>query len=499
MLKYYRDNPERRGELRVVVILLVLTGIFLSVGLYCQELVSGDALIGESVCRQMTRNTTEGRQAVVSSVWWPPLFTLLRWPVAALVPLRGMPFASVLVSSLFGAACVLLMARVLREWRLAGFRFPVVIAFALNPFFLRECVSGTASTTALFFTIFVAWSLVQWIATRSLRSLVHLGFGAAGLLLTSFEMSVWLLVVVLVLTVDVVLYARKPGQREAALILSLLPSVYALGLWVLMNWLVMGNGLYFLGSLLSFRACPAGDPALLAQVEARHLLAAGLSAACAVLFLLRRLRAGLYAGLLGVTPLAVAIILRSGGVLWDSAPVLLSLFPLSILSVFAAGARHAEKPPRLRWCAWMLPVIVSLASVVWLDAAPPLPARNPSYASVLAERESLPHAIKKYVLGRSRFARVFVCGYDSFAFLDDDTPGNVFVHALDFDFNSAENAYPGQVLFLLVRRPSDRDVTDSIHWKYDGIFQLGSQTALYDSEWGNWRLFEIIQVPVREP
>ncbi len=499
MLKYYRDNPERRAELLVVLILLVLTAVLLSVGLYSLDLVSSDALVYESICRQMSRNTTEGRQAIVSSAWWPPLSVLLRWPVAAIVPLRGMPFASVLVSALFGAACILLLERVLRRWRLAGFRFPVVLAFALNPFFLRECVSGSAATTTLFFALFVMCSLVQWVATRSLRSLVYFGFAAACLLLTSFEMSLWLLVVVLVLVVDVALYARKPGRREATLIISLLPSLYALGLWTLMNWLVMGNGLYFLGSLLSFRACPVGDPAGLAQVAPRHLLAAGLSAACAVVFLLRRLRAGLYAGLLGVTPLAVAIVLRRYGVLWDAAPVLLSLFPLSIMAVFAAGAVPSATPPRLRWCAWIAPVIVSVASIVWLDGTVLLPARKPSYASALAIRESVPHKVRQYVLGRSPFARVFVGGYDSFAFIEGDDPGDVFVHALDFDFTSAKNAYPGQILFLLVRRPSDRDVTDSIHWKHDGLFRLGSQTALYDSEWGDWRLFEIIQAPAQEP
>ncbi len=499
MLKYYRDNPERRSELLVVLILFVLAGALLSVGLYSQDLVSKDALVYESICRQMSRNTTEGRQAVVSSAWWPPLSVLLRWPIAALVPLRGIPFASVLISSLFGAACILLLERALRQWRGAGFRFAVVLAFALNPFFLRECVSGSASTTALFFTLFVAWSLVQWIATRSLRSLVYLGFAAACLLLTSLEMSLWLLVVILVLAVDVALYARRPGQRQASLILALLPLLYALGLWMLMNWLVMGNGLYFLGSLLSFHACPAGDPARLAPVAPRHLLAAGLSAACAVLFLLRRMRAGLYAGLLGVAPLAVAAVLRRGGVLWDGGPALLALFPLSILAIFAAGAVPSEKPPRLRWCAWVAPVIVSVASVVWLDGESLLPPRKASYASALADRESVPHRIRKYVRSRSRFARVFVGGYDSFALLAGDDPDDIFVHALDFDFNSAKNAYPGQVLFLLVRRPSDRDVTDSVHWKHDGLFQLGSHTALYDSEWGDWRLFEIIQAPAREP
>jgi hypothetical protein len=499
MLKYYRDNPGRRSELLVVVILFALAGLFLSVGLYRQELVSKDALVYESICRQISRNTTEGRQAVVSSAWRPPLSILLRWPVAALLPLRGTPFASVLVSSLFGAACILLLERALRKWRVAGFRYAVVLAFALNPFFLRECVSGSASTTALFFALFVAWSFVQWVATRSLRSLVHLGFAAAGLLLTSFEMSLWLLVVILALTVDVVLYARKPGQREAALILALLPSLYALGLWILMNWLVMGNGLYFLGSLLSFRACPAGDPAGLMQVAPWHLLSAGLSAVCVVLFLLRRMRGGLYAGLLGVVPLAVAVVLRRGGVLWEGGPVLLSLFPLSILALFAAGARPSEKAPRLRWCAWIAPVIVSLASVVWLDGDALLPPREPSYASALADREALPHRIRQYVLARSRFTRVFVGGYDSFALLSGDDPDDIFVHALDFDFNSAKDAYPGQVLFLLVRRPSARDVTDSIHWKHDGLFQLGSRTALYDTDWEDWRLFEIIQAPEREP
>jgi hypothetical protein len=74
----------------------------------------------------------------------------------------------------------------------------------------------------------------------------------------------------------------------------------------------------------------------------------------------------------------------------------------------------------------------------------------------------------------------------------------VFVRSLDFNFDKAKQDYPGRDLFVLVRQPRARSGMDSIHWKYPRIFELGSHTTLYDGDFGDWRLFEIVQAPREE-
>jgi hypothetical protein len=73
----------------------------------------------------------------------------------------------------------------------------------------------------------------------------------------------------------------------------------------------------------------------------------------------------------------------------------------------------------------------------------------------------------------------------------------VFISVLDFDLEKAKKDYRGYALYVLVRRPVGRSAEDSIHWKYDRIYDFGAQGALYDSDWGDWRLFEIIQARPR--
>ena len=47
----------------------------------------------------------------------------------------------------------------------------------------------------------------------------------------------------------------------------------------------------------------------------------------------------------------------------------------------------------------------------------------------------------------------------------------------------------------MIKQPAGRGTGDSIHWKYDDVYSLGSEETLYDTDWGDWRMFEIIQAP----
>jgi hypothetical protein len=40
---------------------------------------------------------------------------------------------------------------------------------------------------------------------------------------------------------------------------------------------------------------------------------------------------------------------------------------------------------------------------------------------------------------------------------------------------------------------------DSIHWRFEDVYRLGIGGTLYDSDWGPWRLFEIVEAPTRTP
>jgi len=474
---------------------LVLAVLFFAVALQRVDQSAREGVIAEAVCRQLLTNTTEGRQALISSVWWPPLAPLLRMPFAAVIEMESCPVASLLLSSLAGAGVLFLLNRMLQRWNLGWGRWLLVLSLALNPLFLEQCWNGSSTLVVTYLILLAAYGLVEWVARREMRMLVYVAIGSALLFLANFELSAWTLIVFLLVIADLALRPAAPGQRQAVLILAFLPLVYAAGLWVLMNWLIMGDGLYFLHSL----AAPRVGRELVALAPLRFGTVTFLAGAVSLLMLLlaglRQNRAGVYLATLAVAPLVLAVSFSAAGLLWDRVPVLFCLMPLAIITVgYTVGS-----PPGLRSGVRHVALALGpvMAIVAWLGLLLPgasggAAAAPEDFAALTAERNHWLPLIERHVSEQSAYPKVFVCGYDGLAFLGEKADP-VFVPALDFNFNKVKKDYEGHALYVLVHRPRNRSAMDSIHWKYKQIYTLGSRSTMYDGDWGDWRLFIIIQ------
>ena len=245
--------------------------------------VSCAGLTYGAICRELLNNTREGRQALISSAWWPPLPALFGVPFAPLDAIIGCPVASFLVGALMGGATLYVFERTLSDCNLGWPRYLMVLALAVNPFFLEACMNGSPQTAVMFFVVLVAHSLVQWMTTRRLRFLVHLGIGSAMLLATNFEMGFWLLPVMALLIADMLTCESTPYAKEAVVMLTLLPTAYTLGVWFLMNRLIMGDALYFVRSFVSSLRAPAAFRARAAIPDgALHLVLGFFGRSCRV-------------------------------------------------------------------------------------------------------------------------------------------------------------------------------------------------------------------------
>lgn len=505
---------------RVLVLLfLLLVGAFWSAGMWHADAVSHEAVITEAVCGQLLANTTEGRQALVSSVWWPPLPVLLRLPLTAFIAPGPVPVASLLISALAGAAVLLLLERLLRLWPLGRWRLLFVAALLLHPDFLRECISGSSATTVIFFLLVTVFGMVQWVTTHRVRYLVYMAVATALVALLSCEMIPWLVMVFLLVFMTLGVHPWPRGQKEAVLILVLLPPLYAAGLWMLMNWLIMGDALYFMRSLWGhpwFSTDPGQVPIsgqfTTPAISAGYLVAILAGVLLLALSLWRRNRAGVFLGLLALSPLVQALLLSSRGMFWDSVPVLLVLVPLAIV---AAAYLFELLPPGEKGRTPVLTAgflaLVVLLGMAWLDAlaeraAPPsvtgrapgrvqeprATTREAGLGHVQTERAEVLPAVEARLRSRSPFAKVFVCGYDGLLLLGDHK-GDLFLPTFDFNFHKAREDYHGQHLYLLIHRPAGRNRMESIHWKYERIYYIGSRWTLWDGDFGDWRLFEVVQ------
>lgn len=469
----------------------VITALFLAAGLYRIEQTAPEARVLEGICRELLSNTTPGRQGLFSSLWWGPLSVLLRLPLVALFESNTLPIGSLLVSASFAAATLLLVMRVLREWGVgAGERRLMILGIGVYPGFVTAACDGSSTTTVFYFMVLIVYGLVAWLQRRSVRHLVYLAMGAALLTWVQAETLPWVLTCMLLLGIVLMNRHAAPRQREASLILLCLPFCYVLALWVLMNWLIMGDAWFFCRSLFrdTCRDAAAGFDRLPFDGITLALLAL-----CALTGLAAGARRNVAGGVLGAVGCALpvsAFWLRRYGWIPDAMQLLSGFAVIALIST----GYLAVILPRLRIGIVLVPLLIAAAA--WFGGGTGgMPASTTDPETGEANRLS---RIERHVLTRSRYSKVFVCGYDSFALLGQ-RQSPVFEHALDFSFGRVRADYSGHRLFLLVRQPAGRGAMDSVHWQYDRLYTFGSGTTLYDGDWGPWRLFQIIEAPHDTP
>ncbi len=477
---------------------LLLAGVLIACLIGADSVpLAPDSMIRESLCRRMIQGATEGRQGLVSSTWFAPLPTVARLPLVYLLPdsLPGLP--SRLVSLLFGLATLAALGRTAWRWSGGVPAALVVTGLAVHPAFITACLDGGDATAIACFTLLCAASWSRWVLEDRLTHLSLMSLSAALLCLTRFEMLAWAGAGFAFVLLHEATAPRLPHQRQAILILGVLPWAYGISLWVLGNWLIMGDALYFLRGLAHLApaashrfpspALPVSDPSWILPLAFPALL---ILAA-----LLKREFAGLSLGLLAFAGAAVAAGLDALGCLWTPSVILLPLLALCLLALARLTALVPTQQPARRAAfaalATLVPLVLLAGRPTAWNAAPATPA------PLREENLAMLDEIRDLVDSQTPFATVYVCGYDSFNLLDGNTDPT-FLRELDFDFARATREYEGRTLYLLVPKPGGRGATESIHRKFPGIYTAGFANTLYTGDWGRWRLFELVDKPREE-
>ncbi len=484
----------RRGDSwwRKWGLLAALALAILAAGLYLGRVAGEEALVREGICRQLLAGQTAGRQGVVSSIWWAPFPTLVLLPVVFLLPVGWAGLGGPCVAALFGAGTLLLIEQALRMWGAGRWRWLLAAGVGCNPLFLEHCWRGSSLSMMTCLTVLILYSVTTWVRERRLGDLIWFAFGSALLLGTSCEMGGWVLATVVALAVEE--WRRRVAwrERQAVLTIALLPTVYVLILWLLMCWLIMGDPFYAVRSLAMPGPGPGDafvgrDRMWWGYAILSTLVAIGLAQA-----LRRHDRSGVCLTMLGLMLPGIAGLLAWRNLLWDEAPLLFALYPAAALVVgygcVRGGTALCERGG-WHWGVAGLPLAIGLAALL---ATPAAPRRGVVPEAGGYAGPSWLSGLERHVRVRTPYAKVFISGFGSFALLSPEARP-VFEPALDFNFDKAKRDYYGHVLYLLVRRPDRRSAMDSIHWKYRDIYVQGAQDTLYDSDWNEWRLFELVQ------
>lgn len=460
---------------------------------------AGDALpVGtwtyEGVCREITAGTTEGRQALVGSLWHAPLPTIAGLPAAALLP-RGTALPLATAATLAGAlACLLhvllrFCRRLLPPLPASGAWLACVLLLARMPALTvepRQAVNLAVAVATIL-------KLADWFEGQRLGDLVKFAFSLALLVLCGAPLGGWTMLLAAMFIAIAASDRATRSRLQGLLILGLLPALYALGIWLLMSRLILSDALYawrfLIGGLVSWQGLPAFA---LTSGQIGTLAFCALAGTAAAMLRARRTA---MLGASGVALCAWRLLLKGYGLDWAAGTTDGLLALTALLTLFSAvrDIASAYRPAPLRGLA------IAALGLFYIVAAiiPPPPPPVTDTTQRRGERRAILDSVEAYVNDRTPYGRTFVCGYRGLGLLEG-VQRDRFVACLDLHIGTLRERYERQNLFLMVPRP----VADAAHectvWRHHDIYANGVSRTLFAGDWGDWRLYEIITAPTAE-
>lgn len=187
---------------------------------------------------------------------WNPLPSLLELPLVALHPLlpavvtRGL--AGLAVSAVLGATAVYYLNRIL-DCNMAlprALRIVITAVFALNPLIVVYGANGMSDIMWVACILGTYSGLLDFLQDGALRRLVSSALWLAAGFGMRYEAIPFGFM--LILAMVAAMWGREPVAKwSGAAIIFSAPIVFASGVWIYFNWLIMKNPFYFLDSSYS--------------------------------------------------------------------------------------------------------------------------------------------------------------------------------------------------------------------------------------------------------
>jgi hypothetical protein len=436
--------------------LVVLTGLLAMIFWY-RFPASQEAYVRCGIATDLLSGAEEGRQGLIGSLVWAPLPTMLCLPFVKVPGLGRTGLAFAVVNAIISAWTLALLNV---WWTRFGIRrrvrFPLLFVYQISPPVLGAVLVGTSTTLMLFLLVAGAYFLVHWLETTDLRSLAYLGAFSGLAVITRYEMSL----VVLAVLVAIVLRVRHERTRyfrSATVLTYLIPTIYTGSLWLLANWLIMANPVFFLRGLWVSGGIGAEVRGMRIDwyvyvVPLLLLLAAWFHHRYYHVLAVRRSLTG-----------AIYVVTLLGAVLW---PYLTQIE------------------------AFFKPTKATVQEAYF--------GRHPSEADQVDE-------IVGYLEIRHPDAKVFVSGYTGYPFVQRSSVKDMFVHLMNLNLKEVERRTPatrgGASLFFLVPKPEGIYRWEDINLQAPRLFKDYVDYRLsdgkirmqfvYAKEWPDWHLVEV--------
>jgi hypothetical protein len=191
---------------------------------------------------------------------WNPLPSLLELPFMVLAPvykpIAASLVAGVIVTSFFAAGTAVLLYKNFRHFNVSQVASVIMIAlYAFNPFIFIYGFNGMSEVMFIFFIVLSITELVRWFDDENWLHLVWIGIALALAFLTRYEAIPFAFAIFLVVAFLMIRKKRQNGNAktiwgffEGTSIVIFLPIAASIVIWILLNWVIMDDPLYFLTS-----------------------------------------------------------------------------------------------------------------------------------------------------------------------------------------------------------------------------------------------------------
>lgn len=442
----------------------------------------------QGVATESLRGTTQGRQALVGSSAHgilPSLaiLTIRRAGLAGDRPWAAIVVAAIAIGGLWAMSWSVLRHRLPMPgpWPL-----PLVAALLLSPplFSLSGNAAVAPAVTAAGASLLM---LAGWVNRPGLRMLLPAAAALAASALMPADLSAWIAGLLLLWIIMVAAKKETRRRMPATLLLTLLPLVYCLCAWSLLNWLILGDFIFFIRGMGNITLVN-GDAALAGSLSCPMYVIAAVLCAAGLAFAIRRGNSGhILIALGGMSAYAWFIAYARAGQEW-AIPALGAI--LVLCGIFSAATLVADWRTRFPVAAALVAFLPLLAVLITREA-PCVAITEPAPKQqrlVLEKAERL-------MLEESPYGRMFVCGYDGLGLLwSQPAAPQAPAPVLDLYLEELRTAYYGQDLYLMVRRPGGRSARDPIFARAENLYAPGLERLVYVADWKDWRLYRVAGV-----
>ncbi len=507
--------------------------LFFDVGYvsYEAEVRSGiaqDLLFGDSVGK------SRGKEAIICSLWWTPLPTLLQLPFGFFPPLIKSSFASSILSVLGAALLCYYLHKIftffkLRKW----LSYSLLIIFALNPWTLFYATNGTSQMLMMACLIAALYYLLVWHSTDKLSGLVLFSLYISLPAVIKHQAIIFTLLSLL--TVFLIAVRKKTyvfRKIEGTFFLSISPFIYLLALWFLFNWLVMGDFIYFLkGTYIGPITAPQlteKTEMLYQSVHPKEILAASKATLYPFIQTFRIIPILPLAVILLIinfikkrnffTPFIILVLLsmplyhifmqrrnQSFNLIEDAVLAI----PLGFIIVAKIVGDIKEPRKIYQYGSITLIILIAMSTVLSplliqsnsSEVALQLAAHYPFIKRKDASEEEA--EIRKYILDKNEDSKVAVVGFTGYNFIKRARAKKKFIHTINLYLYETMKNTRGKLLYFLIPEPVGIAAFDDINIKFPKLYYGGDAKIKdprvvadfqFEKKFKNWRLYRVNRI-----